>query len=271
MGGAGRVGGDRGGGGGPRPGDAGASSTSAAAARGRPRRRGRRSSSPRGSADPISEFFAVTLEGPGPLRRRRAAVVLDSLLDGLTRAALRARGGLLPLHQRHHVPQPGPPHPPSSSSRSTCPRSDSAGALVPAGRAARCGRPSPRVPDGPRYSALVTGRAPLDLDVRTVVTRRQRRGEQALLPLTLIILVLAFGALVAAVLPLIVGFLAIAISLAIIGADRARHADVGVRAQHDDDDRPGRRHRLLAADRDPVPGGAEPGLPRGARRRSTRS
>ena len=74
-----------------------------------------------------------------------------------------------------------------------------------------------RVPNGARYRALVTGRAPLDLDVRTAVTRDSAEGEKRLLPLTLIILVLAFGALVAAMLPLLVGVLAIAVSLAIIG------------------------------------------------------
>jgi len=74
-----------------------------------------------------------------------------------------------------------------------------------------------RVPAGGDYVARVTGRAPLDLDVRTVVTRDSARGEKRLLPLTLVILVLAFGALVAAMLPLIVGVLAIAVSLAIIG------------------------------------------------------
>ena len=73
------------------------------------------------------------------------------------------------------------------------------------------------LPGGAAYQARVTGRAPLDLDVRTVVTDDSKRGEQALLPLTLVILVLAFGALVAAALPLVVGLLAIAVSLAIIG------------------------------------------------------
>ena len=73
------------------------------------------------------------------------------------------------------------------------------------------------MPDGAHYRARVTGRAPLDLDVRNVVTADSKRGETALLPLTLVILVLAFGALVAATLPLVVGVLAIAVSLAIIG------------------------------------------------------
>ena len=85
LGGAGGVGGDRRGGGGPRPGHAGASSTSGAAARGRPRPRGPKTCSTGGSAGPIGEFFAVTLEAPAPLRRAGPPrAVLDSLLAALT-------------------------------------------------------------------------------------------------------------------------------------------------------------------------------------------
>ncbi len=62
----------------------------------------------------------------------------------------------------------------------------------------------------------VTGRTPLDLDVRSVVAADSRKGEIRLLPLTAGILLLAFGALVAAILPLIVGFMAIWITLAIV-------------------------------------------------------
>ena len=62
----------------------------------------------------------------------------------------------------------------------------------------------------------VTGRTPLDLDVRSVVAADSRQGEIRLLPLTAGILLLAFGALVAAVLPLIVGFMAIWVTLAIV-------------------------------------------------------
>ncbi|MFN8653331.1 MAG: MMPL family transporter [Gemmatimonadales bacterium] len=62
----------------------------------------------------------------------------------------------------------------------------------------------------------VTGRSALDLDVRSVVASDSRRGEIRLLPLTAGILLLAFGALVAAVLPLIIGFLAIWVTLAVV-------------------------------------------------------
>jgi putative drug exporter of the RND superfamily len=164
---------------------------------------------------PIGEFFAVTLEGPGPMDEGPGRVVLDSLLDGLSHEP----------YVRGLVSYPGTNDSTflSRDRRSTfvivalnLPTSDSAGALVPVARHA-VRQILARIPDSSRYTALVTGRAPLDLDVRSVVTEDSARGEKALLPLTLIILVLAFGALVAAALPLVVGILAIAISLALIG------------------------------------------------------
>ncbi|HET7424790.1 MAG TPA: MMPL family transporter [Gemmatimonadales bacterium] len=164
---------------------------------------------------PISEFFAVTLEGPGPMDEGPGRVVLDSLLDGLIHEPY-VRGVV-------SYPSTNDSTFLSRDRRSTfvivalnLPTSDSAGALVPVARRA-VRQILARIPDGPRYTALVTGRAPLDLDVRSVVTDDSARGEKALLPLTLIILVLAFGALVAAALPLVVGVLAIAISLTLIG------------------------------------------------------
>jgi putative drug exporter of the RND superfamily len=70
--------------------------------------------------------------------------------------------------------------------------------------------------DTSTVTVRVTGRSALDLDVRSVVASDSRRGEIRLLPLTAGILLLAFGALVAAILPLIVGFLAIWITLAVV-------------------------------------------------------
>ncbi len=70
--------------------------------------------------------------------------------------------------------------------------------------------------DTTQYRLRVTGRSPLDLDVRNVVAADSKRGEVRLLPLTAGILLLAFGALVAAILPLIVGFMAIWVTLAVV-------------------------------------------------------
>ncbi len=74
-----------------------------------------------------------------------------------------------------------------------------------------------RSPDREAYRVRVTGRAPLDLDVRTVSAEDAARNERKLIPITLGILVLAFGALVAAALPILVGVMAITIALAVVG------------------------------------------------------
>ena len=74
-----------------------------------------------------------------------------------------------------------------------------------------------RFPDRDAYSVLVTGRAPLDLDIRAVSAEDASRNEKKLVPITLAILILAFGALVAAFLPIIVGVMAIAITLTLVG------------------------------------------------------
>jgi RND superfamily putative drug exporter len=164
---------------------------------------------------PIGEFFAVTLEGPGSFDAPEGRVVLDTLLAALGRQPF-VRGLV-------SYPSTGDSTFLGQDRRSTfivvaldISSGDTAGTLVPpARRAVR--EALARAPNGAAYQARVTGRAPLDLDVRTVVTNDSKRGEQALLPLTLIVLVLAFGALVAALLPLVVGVLAITISLALIG------------------------------------------------------
>ncbi len=164
---------------------------------------------------PIGEFFAVTLESnqsfddPGP------RAVLDSLLAVAGRQE----------YVRGLVSWPGTGDTTfvARDRRATfflvaleATRGDSAGALVvPVRQLLR--HTLAGMPQAAGIAVKVTGRAPLDLDVRTVVARDSAQGEKRLLPLTLIVLVLAFGALVAALLPLVVGILAIAISLAIIG------------------------------------------------------
>ena len=164
---------------------------------------------------PIGEFFAVTLEAPAGFDTPAPRAALDTLLVTLGRQ--RFVRGLVSF------PSTGDSTFLSRDRRSTfiivaleTVPGDSAGALVvPVRTLVR--QTMARIPGGAGYRVRVTGRAPLDLDVRTVVTRDSAEGEKRLLPLTLVILVLAFGALVAAALPLIVGVLAIAVSLAIIG------------------------------------------------------
>jgi RND superfamily putative drug exporter len=66
------------------------------------------------------------------------------------------------------------------------------------------------------FEAHVTGAPALEYDVRTTSMEDARRGERRSLPLAGVVLVLAFGALVAAVLPLGIGVFAIACALALV-------------------------------------------------------
>jgi RND superfamily putative drug exporter len=73
-----------------------------------------------------------------------------------------------------------------------------------------------RIPRADGFEVKITGNPALDYDVRTISGEDTRRGEQRVLPVTLAVLVLAFGALVAATLPIIIGVLAITIALGIV-------------------------------------------------------
>ncbi len=73
-----------------------------------------------------------------------------------------------------------------------------------------------RMPGARDFEVDVTGFPALDHDLRSISAEDTERGEKRALPLTLVVLVVAFGALVAAVLPLAVGFLAITIALGLV-------------------------------------------------------
>jgi putative drug exporter of the RND superfamily len=71
-----------------------------------------------------------------------------------------------------------------------------------------------------RYPAVkleLTGEIPLNFDIRKASADDVRRGESLVVPATLALLLVAFGSLVAALIPLAVGQLAIAATLAITG------------------------------------------------------
>jgi RND superfamily putative drug exporter len=71
-----------------------------------------------------------------------------------------------------------------------------------------------------RYPAVkieLTGEIPLNFDIRKASADDVRRGESLVIPATLALLLVAFGSLMAAVIPLAVGQLAIATTLAITG------------------------------------------------------
>ena len=71
-----------------------------------------------------------------------------------------------------------------------------------------------------RYPAVkleLTGEMPLNFDIRKASADDVRHGESLVIPATLALLLVAFGSLVAALIPLAVGQLAIATTLAIAG------------------------------------------------------
>jgi len=162
----------------------------------------------------IGEFFAITLEAPSPIDRPGPAAVLDSLAAALGREPyVRSVLTFNSVGDSLFVSKDG---------RTTLllaslnvPGKEAGNYVVPVRQAIR--RVLNTFPDAGDYRVLVTGRAALELDIRGVSGEDSRRSEMRTLPLTLIVLVLAFGALVAAFLPVAVGVLAIFVALAIIG------------------------------------------------------
>jgi putative drug exporter of the RND superfamily len=166
-------------------------------------------------ARPFSEFFAVVIESPIPFTDVLPAAMLDSVTDELRREPY-VRSIISYRTSRDSLflsPDGRLTFLLVSVDAST---GDSVGKVVATFRRA-LGRSVARVPYRDAYRTWVTGRAPLDLDVRIVSADDSRRIEARVIPITLVILVLAFGALVAALLPLLVGVLAVGISVAVIG------------------------------------------------------
>ncbi len=69
----------------------------------------------------------------------------------------------------------------------------------------------------PAVKLELTGEIPLNFDIRKASAADVHRGESLVIPATLVLLLVAFGSLMAAVIPLAVGQLAIATTLAITG------------------------------------------------------
>jgi RND superfamily putative drug exporter len=166
-------------------------------------------------ARPFSEFFAVVVESPVKFTDDLPAAMLDSVTEDLRREPYVR--SIISYRTSEDSLFLGPDGRLTfllvSVDAST---GDSVGKVVATFRRA-LNKSVARVPYRDAYRTWVTGRAPLDLDVRIVSADDSRRLEARVIPITLVILVLAFGALVAALLPLLVGFLAVAVSVAVIG------------------------------------------------------
>src|SRR5213592_3523591 len=164
--------------------------------------------------NPIAEYVAIVVHGPVRYTQPRFAMVLDSVSAALTREpyisqviSVRTIGESTFVSADKQTTFLIAALTPSSTS-------DVSRTVVPELRET-VGSTLERLPDADGFDIKVTGNPALDYDVRTISTEDTRRGEERVLPLTLAVLVLAFGALVAATLPIIVGVLAITVGLGV--------------------------------------------------------
>ncbi len=164
-------------------------------------------------SQPVFHFFAVTIQGSHPFTEPRASAFLDSLV-----ATASAQSYITRVVSIHSTPDSAL----ISADRHTtffiaaiAIDSVDATARVPAFRDA-IHQAHRRLPSADDYQVNVTGSPALDYDVRTVSKADAERGEARAVPLSALVLVLAFGALVAAALPIVVGIFAITIAYALV-------------------------------------------------------
>ncbi len=163
---------------------------------------------------PIAQFFAVTIRGPMRVDEAPFRTLLDSLTGALRREPAIAR--VISYRDRRDTALVSPDR------RTTfflavlgSKESETATTYAPRVREA-VELAASRLPLARQFEIHVTGAPALDYDVRSVSLADARRGERRSLPLAGAVLVLAFGALVAALLPIIVGIIAIVCALAVV-------------------------------------------------------
>ena len=163
---------------------------------------------------PVADFFAVTVTGPVAIDSAQYLALLDSLSQ-------RATNEPYISHVISYLDTPDSTL--VSPDRKTtfmvaALRTDNTLSntdYVPQFREAVHGTIE-RISWGAEYRANVTGAPALDYDVRQVSKEDTDRGERRSLPFSAIILVMAFGAFLAALLPLGIGIIAIVTSLALV-------------------------------------------------------
>lgn len=172
----------------------------------------------------ISEYYVVILKGPDRILEGTSGGLLDSLIAASEK--LPGVQGVLSIHNTGDSSFVAPDRRSTLFLVAFSVSGDSVGKLVPLSRA-KLDSVRTSFPNSDHYQVLITGRGPLDLDIRNISADDARRNETRLIPITLIILVIAFGALVAAALPVLVGVLAIVIAMAVVG-EIALHTKMSV-------------------------------------------
>lgn len=145
------------------------------------------------------------------------SIALDDALDGIA-ASLRATPGVAAVlsHLDWQDPlflSPDPNHLGTLIILGLAPQDGNVEAMIPRLRALAATITTQLQPKYPNLHLELTGEVPLNFDLRDVSSHDVRRAELRVLPVTLILLVIAFGSLVAALLPLGTGLLAISMTL----------------------------------------------------------
>jgi len=163
---------------------------------------------------PIAQYFAITVRGPMPVDSAPYAMLIDELLR-----AVRAEPYVRQVVSFRNADEQALV---SADRRSTflvavlTPEESPAALLRAPALRSVVHRIMARHASGEAFETHVTGAPALEYDVRTASLDDARRGERRSLPLAGVVLVLAFGALVAAVLPMVIGVFAIVCALALV-------------------------------------------------------
>ena len=165
--------------------------------------------------NPIADYVAIVVHGPVRWTDPRFDAVLDSLSATIARrpyisqvVSVRTIGESTFVSKDRRTTFLIAALSPSSTS-------DLSRTVVPDLRAV-VAETMGRLPRGGEFEVMVTGNPALDYDVRSISAEDTQRSEERVLPVTLVVLVIAFGALVAATLPILVGVIAITIALGLV-------------------------------------------------------
>src|SRR5262249_37880524 len=165
--------------------------------------------------NPIAEYVAVVVHGPVPVNHPRFRTVLDSLSDVLERkdyikqvVSAQTLGESTFVSRDRHTTF-------IIAAMETEQTDNIKNNFVPDIRATVAATIA-SIPGGASFDVKLTGDPALDYDIRTISAEDTQRGEHRVIPFSLVVLVVAFGALVAATLPIIVGVLAITVALGLI-------------------------------------------------------
>lgn len=165
-------------------------------------------------SQPIADFYAVTLSGPIAIDSAAPRALLDSLVQATERQPY--IGQVYSYLGTADSTLVSPDRKTSFFIATVVARGDSSPTDLVPGYRDVIHSTMERISWAAPYQAHVTGGPALDYDVRTASRDDAEAGEEKSLPFTAVVLILAFGALVAAVLPLVIGVFAITCALALV-------------------------------------------------------